>query len=269
VILWADLRLRPVASGQINQSTIKFENLDDYFAIAAESDAKFEYTVAWVDSIASGSAFGRGLLMRGEHAPASSGRIPKGGAALLTVPFQPPMSFLNRLTLRPFNALVYARQRRRQAERQVSAFKYFYPLDGVRHWNRLYGPRGLMQHQSVIPHATAREAVAELLRVSARSGAASFLTVLKSFGEAKPVGRLSFPRPGMTLTLDFANQGERTLRLLADLDRITVEAGGAVNPYKDARMSAATFEASFPNWREMLRFKDPRFSSSFWRRVTA
>jgi FAD/FMN-containing dehydrogenase len=207
--------------------------------------------------------------MRGEHAPASSARTPRGGAGLLTVPFQPPVSLLNRLTLRPFNALVYGRQRRRQVERRVSAFKYFYPLDGVGHWNRLYGPRGLMQHQSVIPQPTARDAVAELLRASARSGAASFVTVLKSFGDAKPVGLLSFPRPGITLTLDFANQGDRTLRLLADLDRITVEAGGAVNPYKDARMSPATFEASFPNWREMLTFKDPRFSSSFWRRVTA
>ncbi len=108
----------------------------------------------------------------------------------------------------------------------------------MRHWNRLYGPKGLFQHQSAIPFGTARDAIPELLRATHRAEQASFLTVLKRFGDMPSPGLLSFPRPGYTLTLDFANRGASTLELLEELDRITVAAGGAVNPYKDARMSS-------------------------------
>lgn len=268
IILWAELRLRPVESGYVDQSTVKVRSLAEYFAVAEESDAGFEYTVAWIDSLASGASLGRGLLMRAEHAPREAGALRRSRMPTLTVPFLPPFSLINRATIGVFNALQYGKQRKRQAEARVSALKYFYPLDGVTRWNRLYGPKGLVQHQSVIPFA-AKEAVGDLLKAAQRARAASFVTVLKTFGAAPRVGLMSFPRAGVTLTLDFAHRGERTLQLLAELDRITVEAGGAVNPYKDARMSPATFEASFPWWRELLAFKDPRFSSSFWRRVTA
>lgn len=263
----ADIRLRRVGSATVDQSTVKLANLDDYFAAAAEADEKFEYTVAWIDSLATGTRLGRGLLMRAEHSPVGPAAS-RSRPARIGVPFPPPLSLINRVSLKAFNALTYGKQRRRVADAVVPALKYFYPLDGVRNWNRLYGPRGLLQHQSVIPHATARDAVADLLRAAARAGAGSLVTVLKSFGNAPAEGILSFPRPGVTLTFDFANQGERTFRLLDELDRITVGAGGAVNPYKDARMSPETYAASFPNWRDILPFKDPRFSSSFWRRVT-
>ena len=123
---------------------------------------------------------------------------------------------------------------------------FFFPLDGVRDWNRLYGPRGLYQHQSVVPEPTARAAIAEMLDFARSAGQGSFLTVLKRFGPMRSPGIVSFPRAGYTLTLDFPNKGKATLDMLAGLDRITIEAGGAVNPYKDARMSAQTFAASFP-----------------------
>jgi FAD/FMN-containing dehydrogenase len=269
VITEAKLRLRPVASSAIRQMTVKFSGLGDFFTLAEEADRASEYTVAWVDSLASGDGFGRGLLMRGDHAPAGSGALRAGSAKpRLSVPFQPPFSLINRTSLRLFNGLYYGRQRRRSAEALVPYGRFFYPLDGIAHWNRLYGRAGLYQHQSVIPHGAAPDAVAAMLRISARSGAGSFLTVLKRFGDAPKAGILSFPRPGVTLTLDFPNRGEPTLRLLAELDRVTREAGGAVKPYKDARMSPETFAASFPNWRDILPFKDPRLSSSFWRRVT-
>ncbi|MGV8840958.1 MAG: FAD-binding oxidoreductase [Bauldia sp.] len=268
IILWAELRLRKVESGYVDQSTVKVRSLAEYFDVAAESDERFEYTVAWIDSLAAGASLGRGLLMRAEHAPAEAGPLRPSRMPPLTVPFLPPVSLINRASIGVFNALQYGKQRKREAAARVSALKYFYPLDGVTRWNRLYGPKGLVQHQSVIPFA-AKEAVGDLLKAAQKAKAASFVTVLKTFGDAPRIGLMSFPRAGVTLTLDFAHRGEKTLQLLAELDRITVAAGGAVNPYKDARMSAATFEASFPWWRELLPFKDPRFSSSFWRRVTA
>jgi FAD/FMN-containing dehydrogenase len=207
--------------------------------------------------------------MRADHAPGDGSPIAaRKTKPLITVPFQPPFTAINRATLKVFNALYYAKQRRREQEALVPYDSFFYPLDGVGHWNRLYGKAGLFQHQAVIPYAAARDAVADMLRTSARAGAASFLTVLKRFGDAPRRGLLSFPRPGVTLTLDFPNQGARTLTLLTELDRITRAAGGGVNPYKDARMSPEIYAASFPNWRDILPFRDPRFSSSFWRRVT-
>ncbi len=144
---------------------------------------------------------------------------------------------------------------------------FFYPLDRIGGWNRLYGPKGLMQHQSVVPVSGGEEKIVALLECAARHKQGSFLTVLKKFGDVKSPALLSFPRAGYTLTLDFPFLGNRTLRLLEDLDRIAIDAGGAVNPYKDARMSPETFAASFPNWAELERLRDPRFMSDFWLRT--
>ena len=137
----------------------------------------------------------------------------------------------------------------------------------MRDWNRLYGPKGLFQHQSVIPEAAARQAVPELLASALKAGQGSFLTVLKRFGAIRSPGLLSFPRLGYTLTLDFPNRGAATLKLLDRLDEITIAAGGAVNPYKDARMGADVFAASFPDWLKLEAARDPVFMSDFWLRT--
>jgi len=268
LITWAELQLRPIAGPLMSQSTVKLANLDDYFANAAESDEAYEYTVAWLDSTAGGDRLGQGLFFRANHSEAT-GKAPRLAEPWLSVPVQPPVPLVNRTFLTIHNRAKLAKQRRRIDESDVDCVSFFYPLDGIGRWNRLYGPKGLMQHQSVLPDATAEAAIREMLLLSQRRKAASLLTVLKRFGNAERQGILSFPREGFTLTLDFANRGRETTALLGELDRITLEAGGAVNPYKDARMSAETFEASFPDWRRLLPFKDPRFSSSFWRRVTA
>ncbi|TIQ64705.1 MAG: FAD-binding protein, partial [Mesorhizobium sp.] len=127
-------------------------------------------------------------------------------------------------------------------------------------------PNGLFQHQSVMPEDVARRVVPALLAAAKRAGQGSFLTVLKRFGSIRSPALLSFPRPGFTLTLDFPNRGQATLALLKELDQITVEAGGAVNPYKDARMGADIFAASFPEWQRLEAIRDPAFMSSFWAR---
>ncbi len=182
------------------------------------------------------------------------------------LPVTPPFPLINGLTLRAFNRL-YAAANGARTDAPARIEPFFYPLDAVGGWSRAYGPKGLRQHQCVVPMEAAREAVRALLLAAQGAGEASFLTVLKIFGDRPSPGMLSFPMPGATLTLDFPYRGQRTDRLLADLDRIAIEAGGRVNPYKDARMPPAVFEASFPRWRDFARHVDPAFTSNFWRRV--
>ena len=132
----------------------------------------------------------------------------------------------------------------------------------------MYGRKGFYQYQCVIPEDREGTAVRRLLSAIARSGEGSFLAVLKHFGNLSSPGLLSFPRPGITLALDFPNRGEKTLSLFNRLDEIVASSGGAVYPAKDARMSGKSFRRFFPKWEEFLRFKDPGLSSDFWRRVT-
>lgn len=183
----------------------------------------------------------------------------------LTVPFMPPISLVNDLSVGSFNRFYYHLPR---PARGLTPYQpFFYPLDNLRHWNRLYGPRGFLQYQCVIPPANAREALREILARIAASGQGSMLAVLKRFGNKTSGGWLSFPRPGVTLALDFPNRGQPTLDLLERLDEVTRQAGGAVYPAKDARMSGDSFRQYFPQWRKFSEYIDPRFSSSFWRRV--
>ncbi|MBP0440750.1 FAD-binding oxidoreductase [Tianweitania sediminis] len=265
LILSATIRLMRVRSLGVEQTATRFSGLDHYFDLAAEADRNNTYAVAWIDQLARGKQAGRGVLLAGNHANDGDFATSEHGRTL-GVPVQPPFSVLNRPFISAFNA-AYGWMQARKTHSRVSYQSYFFPLDGVRNWNRLYGPRGLLQHQSVVPEEAAREAVPALLQAGRDAAHASFLTVLKRFGPRKSPGVLSFPRPGYTLTLDFPNAGASTLALFDRLDAITVGAGGAVNPYKDARMSAATFERSFPHWRQLEAERDPAFLSDFWRRT--
>ena len=132
----------------------------------------------------------------------------------------------------------------------------------------MYGSRGFLQYQCVVPHSCGREAILEILSRIAASGIGSFLAVLKIFGSIPSPGLLSFPRPGITLALDFPIQGQKTFSFLNNLDEIVAQASGAVYPAKDARMSGESFQKFFPQWAELEKSRDPAFSSSFWRRVT-
>lgn len=265
LILSARLQLMRVPSLEIEQVVETFANLRHYFDLSEAVDAANSYSVAWIDQMASGKDAGRGVLLIGNHAQQGRRDVlrPNG---LLRVPFQPPFNCLTRPAISAFNKLYLASQKRRKNGR-VNYQSYFFPLDGVKDWNRLYGPRGLLQHQSALPYETARDVIPHLLEAGRAAGQGSFLTVLKRFGAIRSPGLLSFPRPGFTLTLDFSNLGEKTLQLFEKLDALAIDAGGAVNPYKDARMSAQTFAASFPNWRELERLRDPAFNSDFWRRT--
>jgi len=265
LITRARLQMRRVPGSWIRGSRQRFGSLDEFFVLSKQSDEGFEYTVAWVDCSASGKALGRGLFIRGNHEAAEG---PIGRHIPWRVPFTPPVSLVNGFSVSLLNQMYFRRGGAAQTDALWRYRPFLFPLDGILNWNRLYGPRGFFQYQCVLPEREAPAAIREMLRRISRSGLGSFLSVLKNLGARPPLGMLSFARPGTTLALDFPNRGQRTLTMLETLDEITREAGGAVYPAKDARMSAASFQRYFPKWREFSEFIDPRFSSSFWRRVT-
>jgi len=260
-ILEATLRLRPVETGWIWQRTIVAPNLAAAIDALDQGDSAM-YSVAWIDSVAKGSKLGRSLVFLGEHARLDelpdrgvANRFPKVRPSHLTVPIDLPSFVLSRCNIRVFNEL-YFNLGARQAGHPflVPADSFFFPLDGIGAWNRIYGRRGFVQHQCVLPIAAASDALAEMLgRVVAR-GDASFLAVLKKLGPSN--GLLSFPLPGYTLALDFPVTRDLP-GFLDELDRLVVAAGGRLYLAKDARQSRATFEAGYP---ALQRFRDVRRS---------
>lgn len=267
LITWAEIQLRPVETAWMRVEVIPFGHLREFFRLSRESDAAFEYTVAWVDVTARGKQLGRGIFWRGNHArqgeaPRHSPRQPRA----FSLPCDAPQWLLNPWSARLGNTAYFRLHRRR--ERIVPYTSFFYPLDALGGWNRLYGARGFVQYQCVVPPEAAEGALEEVLGRIATARVTALLGVLKRFGEQRSPGLLSFPRPGVTLAVDVAIEGERTWRVLAELDACVRAAGGALYPAKDARMPPEMFAHSFPQWREFARYRDPLFSSSFWRRVT-
>jgi FAD/FMN-containing dehydrogenase len=260
----AAIRMMKVPGVNVAETATPFGSIDAYFDVAERMDGDNEYSVAWIDQLASGKDAGRGLLFTGNH---TDGAFVPHKSSKIGVPFVPPINALNGLSVRAFNTLYRFAKGRKTGVKTTHYDPFFYPLDGVANWNRLYGPRGLHQHQSVIPFDAARRVIPQMLQVSRDAGHASFLTVIKRFGDVRSPGVLSFARPGYTLTLDFPHRGKATLQLLDMLDAMTIGCGGAVNPYKDSRMSAATFAASFPAWRRLDALRDPAFLSGFWQRT--
>jgi FAD/FMN-containing dehydrogenase len=264
VIVWVELQLFPIRSAAMETETLAMSGLDDFFRFSAES-ADWPYTVSWVDSLARGRTLGRGLFIRGRHA--ETGPLAPHRAARLTVPHA-ARHLLNPGTIALFNLLYRARPWA-TGRRTMHYDRFFFPLDSLSQWNRLYGRRGFFQHQSVVPMKNAPETVRSLLELTAACGEPSFLTVLKALGDRPSPGLLSFPMSGVTLALDLANRGESTRRLLDRLADLVVAAGGRLYPAKDATMSGETFRAGYPAWRRLEQHRDPAIMSDFWRRVTA
>ena len=263
IITQAELQLRRTPGPWLDTETLAYANLDEFFQLADASEAHWEHTVSWIDCISGGG--GRGVFMRGN--PVATAPRPLPTAQQRTMPLVPPVSLVNRLSLRPFNVAYYHLKKWR-AGRAIAHYEaFFYPLDNLLEWNRMYGPRGFFQYQSVVPRAVGRDAIQAMLREIARSGDGSFLAVLKTFGNRQPVGMLSFAQPGVTLALDFPNHGARTHRLFARLDAIVREAQGRIYLAKDARMPRELFEAGYPRLPEFLPYRDPGISSGLSRRL--
>jgi len=263
LITEAEIQLRRVAGPWLATETLPYANLDEFFALSEASESAWEHTVSWIDCISGGG--GRGLFLRGN--PADVGPRPEPQGRKLAMPIVPPISLVNRLSLRSFN-MAYFNIKKWQAGKAIVHYEpFFYPLDNILEWNRMYGPKGFFQYQSVVPRALGRDAVQAMLGEIARSGDGSFLAVLKTFGNRQPLGMLSFPQPGVTLAMDFPNQGGRTLKLFERLDAIVREAGGRIYLAKDARMPRELFEAGYPLLNEFLKYRDPGISSALSRRL--
>lgn len=274
LITWVEIQLKRIVNPYMDSETIRFHSVDEFFGLSTASEADHEYTVSWIDCAFTGRRLGRGLFNRANHAPvvcdlqALDANLPVGVIEpTRNVPFTPPVSLINTLSLKAFNTLYFNRQRG-EVHRGLQHYRpFFYPLDALQQWNRIYGPRGFYQYQCVIPPERALAITKRLLEAIATSGMGSFLAVLKQFGSVPSRGLLSFPMQGTTLALDFPNQGPKLHQLFAVLDRIVLEAGGRLYPAKDGRMTANMFKAGYPNWSDFLQFVDPRLSSGMWRRV--
>jgi hypothetical protein len=233
----------------------------------SEANSYCEYTVSWIDCVAQGRNAMRGIFICGDHDGNSEIRSGSPGAKF-TVPMDLPAFALNRTTVRAFNALYFHKQLKKRVTTTVDYEPFFYPLDSVLHWNRMYGKDGLLQFQCVVPPPDGLSAIREMLSVIAESGLASFLAVLKIFGNVRSPGMMSFPTPGITLALDFPIRSNRSFSLVDRLGELTLAAEGRIYPAKDARMTPSQFQSFYPQCQDFSRYIDPRFSSSFWRRVT-
>jgi decaprenylphospho-beta-D-ribofuranose 2-oxidase len=265
VVTEATLRLLPVETSLVSIDTERASDLGDLMARMRTGDADYRYSVAWIDCTAQGAALGRGVLTRGDHAPIEALSEQQREHALrfdprtrITAPPWVPNGMLNRLTVRAFNEMWFRKAPRLQRGHLESIAAFFHPLDGVDGWNRLYGSRGFLQYQFVVPDtedATLRRAVEKL------SGAqcASFLAVLKRFGPGNP-GALSFPIPGWTLALDIPTTARGLAPLLDELDGMVAEAGGRVYLAKDSRLRPDLLATMYPDvdrFRELRARIDP------------
>ncbi len=263
-----------VESAYFDVTYRRTRDLDQSLECFAETDRHYRYSVAWIDCLASGRALGRSVVMLANHAR-SADLPPSAGNPLVipprrdkTVPFHFPSWALNGHSVRAFNALYY---RSHPDRRQIVDFDtFFYPLDRVRHWNRIYGRRGFVQYQALFPPETSRGGLIALLERIAASRRASFLAVLKTCGPASP-GMLSYLHPGHTLALDLANTVDLP-PLVRELDALLLQHGGRLYLAKDALMTPDVFRQMYPRLDEFRAVKnqvDPerRFDSSQARRV--
>ncbi|MGL4398133.1 MAG: FAD-binding protein [Hyphomicrobium sp.] len=270
-IIDATLALRPIESGWIRQQTLVARNLDDAISALEAADGA-TYSVAWIDGLAKGASLGRALVYLGEHASAAdvvrmapaNAVFPAAPRARFSVPVEMPSFTLNPLSVRAFNEAYYRAGARHAGDaRLVHWHPYFFPLDSIGGWNKIYGRQGFVQHQCVIPMPRARAVISEILERTAARGDASFLAVLKKLGSGG--GLMSFPMPGLTLTLDFKMSG-KVAAFLEDIDRLVVDAGGRLYLAKDARQSRATFESGYP---ALAAFRDFRRGIDADRRIVS
>ncbi|WP_460855817.1 FAD-binding protein [Nocardiopsis coralliicola] len=267
IVTEAEFALRPVETSSMRVDTDRLPDLDAALAAMEATDADYPYSVCWIDLLATGRSLGRGVLTRAHHAglgelPARRRRDPLRFAdrTLLAAPPAVPPGLLNTLTVRAFNAAYHAKAPRAERGRITPIGSFFHPLDAVRGWNRLYGPAGLVQYQFAVPFGAEGTGVLRgIVEQLARTGAPSFLAVLKRFGAGTPAP-LSFPRPGWTLALDLPADLPGLGRLLDGFDDRVLAAGGALYLAKDSRAAPAAVHAMYPGlnrWRAVRDRVDP------------
>ncbi|MGA9213057.1 MAG: FAD-binding oxidoreductase, partial [Kaistella sp.] len=265
IILSVKFKLKNIESSYVRQESIKAENLDEIFKLFDESES-WTYNVAWIDCLQKGKNLGRSVLMRGEHAfkhelPKKLQEKPLQLKKTISpsVPFYFPNFVLNHLTVKFFNFLYYYKQNIKEVKNFVHYETFFYPLDIVSDWNRIYGKKGFIQYQMVIPKENGKEGMKKILETIAKSGNGSFLAVLKLFGKNNLEAYNSFPIEGYTLALDF-KANKKLKRLVAQLDDIVEEFGGRIYLTKDS-MS----KSSLTNYLQNVQ--NPKFISMQQKRI--
>ncbi len=264
IVTRATLQMVPVETSYMLVDTERAADLDSAMDKMLTGDRGYRYSVAWIDCQSTGSRLGRSVLTRGDHArladlPARLRESPDRARAfvprtLARVPVTPPSGLLNPLTVGAFNEFWYRKAPRHETAKPHHMTGFFHPLDGVAAWNRLYGRRGFLQYQFVVPDAHG-ETVRRVIERLTELRLASFLAVLKRFGPGDP-GPLSFPLAGWTLALDLPVGHHGLDRLLDDLDGLVAEAGGRVYLAKDSRVSPAAFRAMYPRVDDFLAVRD-------------
>ncbi len=272
----AKLRLKSIATSDVDVLRVRADNLDALFALFAQHDSTFEYSVAWLDCLARGPSLGRGVLMLGNHANGNAGftgnaeSIGSDGSKRssrfnwstdqwkLNVPYPMPRFLLNRPALVAFNSLFFKLAPKQAQVKREGYRGFFYPLDRIENWNLLYGKSGFFQYQCVIPDPKGEEGIRACVRFLSDNRLGAFLSVLKRCGDDEVM--LPFCRRGYTLALDIPYRGKETLRLLHLLDAVVLDFKGRVYLTKDARLSPETFRAMYPEsaaWMTTVRRYNP------------
>jgi len=251
IILTAAVSLKRVNSAYIRETVVRCNNLSEIFHLF-DVHQSTTYSVAWIDCAASGKRLGRSVLMAGEHAEAGKLNIPL--PRTLSVPFDLPGFCLNKYSVSIFNRLYFNMSPSYIKDRLILLEPFFYPLDKIGNWNRIYGKKGFTQYQPVIPRESAYEALKEILNRIAKEGLGSFLAVLKLLGPENE-NFISFPTDGYTLALDFKIE-PRLFPFLDELDRIVIDFGGRVYLTKDVRMSKEVFRKGYPGWEQFAEIRE-------------
>lgn len=263
IIISAIIKLKKIESAYIESENIPYTNLEDFFNLSDESEDLWEHNVSWLDCTSKNNA--KGIFTRGNFVNDFNYDFEE--KLNFKFPFKPKFSLINKASLNIFNQ-IYFQAGRLKSKKFVSSFnKSLYPLDSILEWNKIYGTNGFRQYQSVIPKKNRLDATKEMLRIIKSSGEGSFLAVLKTFGNKKSIGMLSFPVEGVTLALDFPSKGENTIKLFSKLDKVVSEAGGRIYMAKDSCMTPEMFEIGYPKFREFLEYRDDGVSSSMSRRL--
>jgi FAD/FMN-containing dehydrogenase len=270
LIIKAKIKLIPIKSKFVDSKNIRYHSLDEFFAINDELEKNNEYTVSFVDlALSKKNNNIRGVYHVGKHADYQkelNKNVFKTTDLSLRLPFPSYVSVVNNFSINLVNRGYYFINRNNDWSRQHYK-NFFFQLDSLKNWNKAYGKKGFYQYQFVIPKSNAQEVIKDIIKILKFYNQKPVLAVLKTFGNVKSVGMMSFPTEGVTLAIDVQNKGTTTLKMLSKLDLVIMKAGGRLYPAKDARMNKAIFLKSFPNFSEFEKYIDPLFSSSFLKRI--
>ena len=251
VILSVTLKLKKINSSFIKQTVIKARNIFEMLDLL-EENSNFTHNVSWLDCITQGKSLGKGIINLGEHVTnENSELIPNKKPPKWNIPFYFPNITLNHFTNYLFNKAYYSKEFKRKKTSQVHYEPFFYPLDGITNWNRMYGKRGFVQYQFVIPMEAGHKGFETILKLIVKKGFGSFVSVLKILGTSNE-NPLSFPKTGYTLALDFAIT-KNLFEFLNELDKVVLDFNGRLYLAKDARMNRKVFEKSYPRYQEFIK----------------